>query len=200
MDPTAFALSLFEIGAVKFGQFQLKSGAIAPVYVDLRGLISHPPILRQAGEAIVSVLAGLEFERIAGIPYAGLPLAVAASLASGRPMCYARKEAKEYGTARLIEGDFAAGERVVMLDDVITTGGAKIEGAAPFLAAGLRVRDFVVLVDREQGGRETLREHGYELHAFTTLPHILTALRDADRIDAERYDEVTRYLSETQRL
>jgi uridine monophosphate synthetase len=192
-DP--FLLRLFDIGAVKFGEFTLKSGRIAPVYVDLRVLISHPDALRQAGELLASRLRSLSFDRIAGIPYAGLPLGVAAALAGGHPLCYARKEAKAYGTKRLIEGEHQAGERVVLIDDVITDGSAKLEGAAPFQAAGLIVEDVLVLVDREQGGAELLVQHGLRLHACYTLREILAALRDAGRIAGDTYEEVLRYLA-----
>src|SRR5437763_17053919 len=123
-DP-AFILRLHEIGAVKFGEFTLKSGRVAPVYVDLRVLISHPDVLRQAGEMLASRLRTLTFDRIAGIPYAGLPLGVSAALAGGHPLCYARKEAKTYGTKNLIEGEHHPGEPGVLIADVITDRGAE---------------------------------------------------------------------------
>jgi uridine monophosphate synthetase len=190
-----FALELHRIGAIKFGEFTLKSGRKSPVYVDLRGLVSHPTVLRLAGEALVSALDGLSYDRIAGLPYAGLPLAVAASLAADIPMLYARKEAKDYGTRRLIEGDWQPGMTVVLLDDVITDGGAKLELVEPFLAEGMTVRDFVVLIDREQGGRKLLEDAGYRLHAVFTLREVLAALHRGGAVDQARFDEVTAYLN-----
>jgi uridine monophosphate synthetase len=194
MDLDNFALELHRIGGLKFGEFTLKSGRKSPVYVDLRGLVSHPGALRMAGEALVEALRPLEFDRIAGLPYAGLPLAVSASLAGNLPMIYARKEAKDYGTQKRIEGDYEAGQRVAVLDDVITTGGAKLELIEPFLAEGLEVRDFVVLIDREQGGAESLREKGYALHSVFTLRQVMDALRRLDAVSEERYREVMDYL------
>jgi uridine monophosphate synthetase len=189
-----FLLRLGEIGAVQFGEFTLKSGRIAPVYLDLRVLISHPETLRQAGELLAGRLRSLSFDRIAGIPYAGLPLGVAASLAGGFPLCYARKELKEYGTRRLIEGEHRAGERIVLIDDVITDGGAKREAAQPYREAGLVVEDVLVLVDREQGGAELLTRHGIRLHACFTLRELLGVLQEVGRISPETHSQVMSYL------
>lgn len=190
-----FALALFRIGGIKLGEFTLKSGRKSPIYVDLRVLVSHPDVLRMAGEALASVLQGLQFDRIAGLPYAGLPLAVSAALAGDYPMLYARKEAKEYGTRKLIEGDYEPGMTVALLDDVITDGGAKLELVEPFLAEGLKVRDFVVLVDRRQGGAGLLARHGYRLHAVFTLPEVLEALHRGGAIDDATLASVTDYLA-----
>jgi uridine monophosphate synthetase len=196
MPDNRFLQCLYDIGAVKFGEFTLKSGRVAPVYLDLRVLVADPDALRQAGEILVEKLRLLSFDRIAGIPYAGLPLGVAAALAGRYPLCYARKEAKEYGTRQQIEGGPRAGERVVLIDDVITDGGAKLEAVAPFRAAGLVVEDVLVLIDREQGGREVLAGQGLRLHACYTLRELLAALRDAGRVPSETYDRVISYLAE----
>jgi orotate phosphoribosyltransferase len=194
MDVDAFALELHRIGVVKFGEFTLKSGQKSPVYVDFRGLVSHPSALRMAGEALVAAVRGLQFDVLAGLPYAGLPLAVSASLAGNLPMVYPRKESKEYGTRRRVEGEFTAGQTAVVLDDVITTGGAKLELIEPLQAEGLVVRDVVVLIDREQGGREALAAHGFALHAVFTLRQVLEALRRHASISEAQYAEVMAYL------
>ncbi len=197
MDPVRqLILALHAIGAIKFGEFTLKSGRKSPVYVDLRGLVSHPTELQLAAQALSDVLSELEFDLVAGLPYAGLPLAVAVSLVGGHPAVYSRKEVKEYGTKKRVEGDFEPGQIVVALDDVITDGGAKLELVEPLEADGLVVRDFVVLVDREQGGREALAAKGYSLHSVTTLRHAVTVLYEAGEIDENRYTEVMTYLDQ----
>jgi uridine monophosphate synthetase len=178
---------LYAIQALKFGEFTLKSGALSPFYVDLRVIISHPPILRAIAQRILDLLAPLTFQRIAGIPYAGLPIATAVSLAGNLPMIYARKEAKDYGTKRVIEGAFAAGETVVLIDDVITDGASKFEAAEPLAQAGLLVKDFAIFLDREQGGADRLRDKGYTLHSALRISAVLGHLRDAGRLSPDQF-------------
>jgi orotate phosphoribosyltransferase len=185
---------LYAAGCVKFGAFKLKSGLISPVYVDLRLLVTHPALLRQVAQALGALAHDLTFDRLAAIPYAGLPIGVALALELNRPLIYPRKEAKEYGTRQLIEGEHAAGETALLVDDLITRGHSKIEALAPLEGAGLRVHDIVVLIDREQGGREELAERGYALHSVLTLREILDALVEADKVTAEKRDEVLTWI------
>ena len=135
------ARSLFDIGVIKFGEFKLKSGIISPFYFDMRCVISHPAILKSMAELYIERCAELEFRRIAGIPFTGLPIAVAISLAAGYPMVFGRREAKDYGVARRIEGTYEAGEAVLLIDDVITDGQSKLEHVDIFVKGGLVVRD-----------------------------------------------------------
>lgn len=173
---------LTAIQALKFGEFRLKSGVLSPFYIDLRGIIAHPPILQAMALRILEVLRPLRFDRIAGIPYAGLPIATAVSLAGNLPMLYARKEAKDHGIRRAIEGTYAPGDVVVPIDDVITDGASKFEAAAPLIEAGLTVRDFVIFLDREQGGADKLKERGFTLHSVLRISTVLAYLRDAGRL------------------
>jgi uridine monophosphate synthetase len=186
---------LYDAGCIKFGEFKLKSGILSPVYVDLRVLVSRPKLLKLVAEHLARKLDGLEYDRIAALPYAGLPIGVAVSLETGRPMIYPRKEVKEHGTARLIEGEFKEGERIVVVDDVITDGATKIEAIKPLEEAGLRVKDVVIILDREQGGKKILANAGYTLHSVTTLSETLDALVRLGRISDGMREETMAFIA-----
>ncbi|MFQ6014540.1 MAG: orotidine-5'-phosphate decarboxylase [Anaerolineae bacterium] len=188
-------LSLHAISAIQYGQFTLHSGQTSPIYLDLRLLVSHPPTLRQAARQYANLLKGLSFDRLAAIPYAALPIATAVALEVGCPLVYTRKMVKEYGTKRPIEGTYRAGETVVLIDDLITTGASKLEAIAPLEAAGLRVRDVVVLIDRNQGGREELQERDYRLHSVMGMEELLEVLWQRGKMSSAQRDEVRNYLA-----
>jgi uridine monophosphate synthetase len=190
------ARALFEAECVRFGDFVLHSGAHSPVYVDLRRLVTYPAIMKMVARAYAELLAPLTYDRIAAIPYAGLPIGTAVGLEVGRPVLYPRREAKSYGTRRAIEGEFQAGERAILLDDLITSGGSKLEAMEPLNEAGLEVRDVVVLIDREQGGRQDLAAQGYRLHAALTLRELVTLLADDGVLARSDAEAVLRYLTE----
>jgi uridine monophosphate synthetase len=197
-DLAALAQALLEAGCVKFGAFMLKSGAVSPIYLDLRLLVSHPRALRLAAQAYAGVLGRLEFDRIAGIPYAALPIATAIGLAMDRPVVYPRREAKEYGTKAAVEGAYQAGETVVVVDDLATTGGSKLEAIEKLTAAGLTVRDVVVLIDRGQGAAEALAQAGYRLHAVTTLLALLDEWQRAGAVSEAQYRDVMTFLKRSE--
>ncbi|GAC1655326.1 MAG: bifunctional orotidine-5'-phosphate decarboxylase/orotate phosphoribosyltransferase [Herpetosiphon sp.] len=196
-DPNrlTLALALQDIGAVKFGSFTLQSGATSPVYVDLRLLVSHPHVLALAARAYVDVLDELHFDRIAAIPYAALPIGTAIGLQMCLPLIYPRKEAKSYGTGKLIEGEFVRDETAVVIDDVITSGASKLTAIQPLRMAGLRVHDIVVLLDREGSGRSELTAAGYALHSVFTLRELMALLHQHGRISAEERQTVEAYLN-----
>lgn len=187
----ALADELLRAGCVKFGHFTLKSGLESPIYIDLRQVITYPHLLAQIAAAYVPLLRPLQFDRVAALPYAAIPIATAICLQTGLPMLYARKEAKEYGTRADIEGEYKAGETAVLIDDLATTGGSKFEAIDKLKLAGLRVQDVVVLIDRQSGAREALQQAGFELHAVVSITELLdhwerTAKVDSDRIEAAR--------------
>jgi uridine monophosphate synthetase len=189
-----FAEALHRVGALRFGAFTLKDGSTSPVYCDLRLLIADPAALRLAGEVYAALLARLDYDLIAAIPYAGLPLGTAAALAADRPMVFPRKEAKGYGAGNAVEGRFEAGQTAVVLDDLISSGLSKLEAIASLQAAGLRVRDVVVLVDRRRPGSDDLDLAGYALHAAFGLAELAGELAAAGRIDAAAADRVAAFL------
>jgi uridine monophosphate synthetase len=191
------ALALFDAGCIQFGTFTLKSGLTSPIYIDLRLLASHPALLGDVARAMAGIARRLPFDRIAAVPYAGIPIGTALALEMDRPLIYPRREVKEHGTRRPIEGTFTPGETVLLVDDLITRGDSKLEAAAPLQEAGLVVRDVLVLIDREQGGAEDLARHGLRLHAVLPLTRMLAVLRDAGRISPAQYDEVLAYLRGT---
>jgi uridine monophosphate synthetase len=169
----ALADGLLAAGCVKFGSFQLKSGLRSPIYLDLRQLVTHPALLAEVALAYAALLRGLYFDRLAALPYAALPIGTAVSLAGNWPMIYPRREVKSYGTGAEIEGAYSRGERVIVIDDLATTGGSKFEAIEKLTAAGLLVEDVVVLIDRQSGARESLAEQGYKLHSVLNMTELL---------------------------
>jgi uridine monophosphate synthetase len=197
MTKSNLADDLLESGCVRFGKFTLKSGKVSPIYLDLRRLVSHPRILQGVAKEYAKMLGKLQFDRIAGLPYAALPIGTAISLEMNRPLIYPRREVKEYGTKAAIEGDYNAGETVVVIDDLATTGDTKIESIQKLEAAGLKVKDIVVLIDREQGAKEMLAKAGYNFHAVTTLRKLLDEWIASGAITREQFDEVMGFLGQT---
>jgi uridine monophosphate synthetase len=192
---TQLAQDLIDSQCVRFGQFKLKSGIVSPIYLDLRRLVTHPQILKRVAQAYAAKLRELNFDRIAGIPYAALPIATAIALEMNRPLIYPRREAKDYGTKAVIEGDYNAGETIVVIDDLATTGGSKIEAIQKLEEANLKVRDIVVLIDRGQGAGPMLAEAGYQLHAVAALPELLGEWLRSGAISREQFEEVMEFLT-----
>jgi uridine monophosphate synthetase len=167
---------------------------MSPIYLDLRRLVTHPAILRRVAQAYAERLKDLEFDRLAGIPYAALPIATAIALEIDRPLIYPRREAKDYGTKALIEGDYQAGETIVVIDDLATTGGSKIEAIQKLEEAGLKVRDVVVLIDRGQGAGPMLAAAGYQLHSVVALHDLLPEWLRSSAISQAQYEDVQAFL------
>ena len=186
---------LLEAGCIKFGEFTLKSGLKSPIYIDLRQIISHPKLLAEVAQAYLPIISNLQFSRIAGLPYAAIPIATAISLAGNYPMIYPRKEVKAYGTKAKIEGEYHAGETVVVVDDLATTGGSKFEAIEKLTGAGLVVKDVVVLVDRQSGAKESLAEAGYAMHAVLTISEMLDHWENTGKVEKDKIESTRQFLS-----
>lgn len=195
---TPLVEGLLSMGCVRFGEFTLKSGLISPIYIDLRRLVAFPGWMTQVAAAYIRQLKALEFDQIAGLPYAALPIATAISLQGNWPMIYPRKSAKDYGTAAEIEGIYHPGETVVVIDDLATTGGSKFEAIEKLTQEGLIVKDVVVLIDRESGAREALAAQGYQLHALFTLTQLLDYWEEIERLPQAQIDSVRTFLKDNQ--
>lgn len=194
---SALADRLLQAGCIKFGEFTLKSGLKSPIYIDLRQIITYPILLAEIAQAYLPILSSLQFSRIAGLPYAAIPIATAISLAGQYPMIYPRKEAKTYGTKAEIEGEYHAGETVVVIDDLATTGGSKFEAIEKLTGAGLVVRDVVVLVDRQSGAKESLEQAGYAMHAVLTIGQLLDYWAAQGNVAQDKIHETRKFLAES---
>lgn len=194
-DPMAeLIVDLFDIGCLLFGEFVQASGAVFSYYIDLRQIISDPNLFHRVLHAYAGQLEGLVFDRIAGIPYGSLPTATGLSLQLRKPLIYPRKEVKAHGARRLIEGDFEPGDRVVVVDDILITGGSVLEGIAKLESSGLQVRDVVVFIDHggdhDRHAKERLASRGYRCHAVLDIGRITRVLHQAGRLSDAQVGEL----------
>jgi len=185
---------LHQIQAIKFGTFTLKSGIISPIYLDLRLIISYPHLLKMIAKALWERMHSLSYDVICGVPYTALPIATALSLTHDIPMIMRRKEAKDYGTKKIIEGVFQKGQTCLILEDVITSGASILETLEPLKQEGLKVKDILVVINREQGGKERLENKGLHVHALLTLSEIAQTLYESQQIDKEMLNKVKTFL------
>ncbi len=201
------ARELWELGAIKFGDFNIGRTLHSPVYVNLRLLVSRPLTLRRIArvmkeetETLLSMLhPGISpFSLVAGVPFGGLHLATAFSLVSKVPMIYLHPT--KDGRSSVIEGNYVPGQTVLIIDDLITGGTSIIETARQLRDRGLVVRDAIVLLDRRQGGRERLKQHNIRLIPMLDLETLLNYLMSSGKISEEWYRRSLDYLHNPQRI
>jgi uridine monophosphate synthetase len=192
----ALALDLHDIGALKFGEFTFKSGIVSPMYLDLRLFISHPKVLKKVAKLYAELLKDLEYDRLAGVAYAALPIAGAISLELEEPWIFMRKEGlkKDYGLQKSLEGEFNKGDKVVMIEDLVTRATSLLEAIPAIEEHGLVIKDAVVLLDYEKGGRRALEDKGYNLHAFMTTGQLVEIMHSEGKIDNAKYTQCVEFL------
>lgn len=176
MKSTELIRGLAEIGVVRTGEFTLRSGRTSEFYFDLRRLVGSPALLKAVASAYAERMADLSCDLLAALPFAGLPIGVALALEVDRPLIYPRPAKKAYGTGNSVEGIYRAGQRALVVDDVVTDGGAKLEGVQALRDAGLVVEDVIVFLDREEGGADALAQVGCRLHSVVSMDAVRQAL------------------------
>lgn len=195
MSRVALIQSLYQIGAIQFGEFKLKSGLTSTIYINLRKIISYPDILRTVATAMWEITKDCQYDVVCGVPYTALPIATCLSLDHNIPMIMRRKEKKDYGTKQLIEGVYEPGQRCLIIEDVVTSGMSILETTADIEDAGLIVTDVVTLIDREQGGRNEL-EKKYTLHSILSLSFVLNTLQNSDLLNSAEKVAIEKFLQE----
>ncbi len=185
---------LVRTGALKFGIFTLSSGKLSPYYIDLRVIPSLPAEFERIMEAYGAIASGIKTERgfdaIAGIPTAGMPFASVLAFKMRAPLVYVRREAKAHGRERRIEGILSPGSKVLLVDDLITTGKNLASAAHSIKAEGGIVEDALVLIDREEGGEGLLNGEGIRLHSFLRISEIARMMLDMGAISEEEYEAI----------
>jgi len=167
--------ALKECGALIYGSFTLSSGKESAYYIDIKSASTDPGVLRLIAREMADLLRGerMECERLAGVVLGSVPLAVALSLETGIPYVMVRKGKRDHGTGREIEGPLRPGDRVVVVEDVVTSAQSLAEAVATLRAAGAVVEKVIAVVDREGGGRERLEKLGLEFFPLLTASQLL---------------------------
>lgn len=187
-----FCRAIVKTGALKFGMFTLSGGKLSPYYLDLRILPSFPDAFRTSIELLVEQARKIEgVDKIGGIPTGGLPWASVLAFSLSKPLVYTRRDVRTHGRERKVEGVLAPGDKVLLIDDVITTGKNTVTALQSLRGEGGVVEDALVLLDREEGGRSHLETSGVRLHSIARISQVAQKLLDLDAISKAQFDELT---------
>lgn len=190
---------IFNYGAILFGEFTLTSGLKSPYYIDLRVIPSYPDVFIKVCNAYYEIVKNEigVFDKIAGVPTAGIPFATMVAYTFKKPLIYVRKEVERgHGRGKLVEGVLNVNDKVVIIDDVATTGESLILTAKSILAHGGIVEDVVVLIDREQGAYENLSKMGLKLHSLIGISDAAKILFEFGHINFEQYNKLLNYIKD----
>jgi uridine monophosphate synthetase len=193
------ANALYCSGCLKFGTFKIKSGALSPYYIDLARLLSSPKelcsIADTAADLIRRIMVSDRIDKLASIELKGALILPSIACKVNLPCIVVRKENKAYGvTGRIAGADVTKGENVLFFDDVVSEGLSKVEGIKPLEELGAHVKHLVVVVDREQGGKENLEKLGYEVHSLANISEIVKVLHKSEKISMQQADAVLDYI------
>jgi orotate phosphoribosyltransferase len=195
------ANALYLSGCLKFGSFKIKSGAISPYYIDLARLLSAPKqlccVADLAAEQVREIMVSDRIDKLASIELKGALILPSIACKVNLPCIVVRKEEKAYGvTGRLVGADVARGDGILFFDDVISEGLSKVEGIKPLQALGGNVKHLLVVVNREQGGKENLEKLGFRVHALAKISEIVNSLYHNKHISKEQVNEVLDYVKQ----
>jgi orotate phosphoribosyltransferase len=191
----SLAKALFRMGAVRFGSFTLPNGRRSSYDIDLRLVPSFPDVYTTVLAAYVELVEGVgtsKYDAIAGVATAGVTVSSPLAVMTKKPMMYVRKKGESRGSGKLVEGIAKRGSRVVIIDDLISTGGSMVYAAQALRKEGYPVSNTAVLVDRLEGGKERLASIGVKLHSYTTAKDLLEALKDSKLVAKSRLEAVLR--------
>lgn len=197
MQERLFAL-LMEVKALQFGEFTLASGKKSPFYLDLRLIISNPELLLLSGQLLAEQVADIPAQRLAAVPYGALPVGSVAAVKAGLPLLYTRKKEKKHGGRRQVEGHHERGDRVVVVEDLVTTGGSLLQAVNLLRAAELEITHAVVMTERGPSGRSNLRDAGIEMRTVFKLADALDYARSTGHISQVQHEVVEHFVSEVQ--
>ena len=195
-----FAIFLHQNDIIKFGDFTLASGKKSSYYIDLRLVASFPHIFRKMTknlQKLVSEKTGLDnFDGLVAVPTGGLVIGSALAIETVKPLIYVRDKPKDYGTTKSIEGKIFSGMKVVLIDDVITTGNSVINAIKQLKDAGLSISDVYVIINRLEGANNTLELEKVNLYQLTDVLEITTILFQEKLVSKEILDKINNQISQ----